>query len=411
MNNLILSSEDREQLEAMIESAPHVLQRRIRLLLLYNSGLMTRKASQQAGFSTSQARYWKRQFNLRGMEIFKAHSKHKQAEVIQNNFDHIKPPQPLLLPGILPDDLMSEAGRKILLFHFLEMVKHEAGTITGENIEELHDMRVATRRMRAAFGIFGEFFISKTISPYLQILKITGRSLGEVRDLDVSLIKVHLYLKQLPTGQQSGLAPLLDHWSALLDHSRQRLLSHLNSQEYLDFKSNFSNFVQSQGMGSIQPKKGTPKQTTVRFQAPTLIYSRLSGVMAFGSILNIASYAQLHALRIEFKRLRYTLEFFKEVLGIEAQDIVNEIKKLQDHLGELNDANVACQIISSFLKKWDKHQNLIPLVERVNPEPIVNYLASRYAERYRLMIAFPEMWLHFTRPELRQGLSRAVAFL
>jgi len=152
-------------------------------------------------------------------------------------------------------------------------------------------------------------------------------------------------------------------------------------------------------------------QTTVRFLAPTLIYTRLASVMAFDSILTTASYAQLHALRIEFKKFRYTLEFFREVLGAESQAIINEIKKLQDHLGELNDANVACQIITRFLKKWDKRQIVFPLQERLSPEPVVNYLAYRYAERYQLMITFSEKWQQFTNTELRQSLAKAIAFL
>ena len=49
---------------------------------------------------------------------------------------------------------MDEAARKTLLFHFERMLKHEPGTREGEDAEELHDMRVATRRMRAALRVF-----------------------------------------------------------------------------------------------------------------------------------------------------------------------------------------------------------------------------------------------------------------
>ena len=60
-------------------------------------------------------------------------------------------------PGVGPDDPMSEAGRKTLRFHYQRMVHNEPGTRLGEDIEFLHDMRVATRRMRAAFRVFGSF--------------------------------------------------------------------------------------------------------------------------------------------------------------------------------------------------------------------------------------------------------------
>ena len=411
MSNLILKSEEREQIEEMLSTSPIAIQRRARLLLLYAEGFPTQAASHQAGYSSSRARYWKRQFSIRGMEIFQKRTQENHAEESRDNIKELTVPSSPSQPGILPDDLMCEAGRKILHFHYLEMLKHEAGTIAGEDIEELHDMRVATRRLRAAFSIFGGFFAAKTIRPFLQGLKTTGRMLGEVRDLDVSMEKVRTFLNHLPAEQQTGLDPLLDNWNSTLEQSRMGLLSHLNSQEYLDFKSNFSVFLQTPGMGLIKTKRGAPMQTTTRFLAPTLIYTRLASVMAFDSILTTASYAQLHALRIEFKKFRYTLEFFREVLGAESQVIINEIKKLQDHLGELNDANVACQTITRFLKKWDKSQIVFPLQERLSPEPVVNYLAYRYAERYQLMITFSEKWQQFTNTELRQSLAKAIGSL
>ena len=411
MSKLSLTSDEREQLGVMLETAPKGMQKRIKLLTLYDQGLATLKASRQAGYSPSRARYWKRQFLLRGMDIFKTRNPRQPALAVRLNDDDFIVHPSLSKPGILPDDAMSEAGRKIIHFHFLEMVKHEAGTLLGEEIEELHDMRVATRRMRAAFDIFGTYFDFKTIHPILQGLKATGRILGEVRDLDVFLEKANTFLERLPIEQRSGLNPLLDHLRARLDRARQGLVNHLNSQVYLDFKTIFTLFLETPGMGVIRLRKGAPVQTTVRFLAPPLIYSRLASVMAFDSILNTASYAQLHALRIEFKKFRYTLEFFKEVLGEESLPIIDEIKKLQDHLGELNDANVACQTITRLLKKWDIDESSSPLLNRLNPEPVVNYLAYHYAERHRLMVAFPEIWQQFSRPELRQNLAKAVSSL
>ena len=55
------------------------------------------------------------------------------------------------LPGVGANDSMAQAAQKILAFQFDRVEKHEAGTLEGTDTEELHDMRVATRRMRAAF--------------------------------------------------------------------------------------------------------------------------------------------------------------------------------------------------------------------------------------------------------------------
>jgi CHAD domain-containing protein len=120
---------------------------------------------------------------------------------------------------------------------------------------------------------------------------------------------------------------------------------------------------------------------------------------------------QLHALRIEFKKFRYALEYFKEILDVGAGKAINEIKQYQDHLGELHDADVARQLVEDFLKDWDEKQSQTPIPERGNPQPIVTYLAYLHAERYRLMVTFPEIWQKFNRIEFRQNLSQIISKL
>jgi CHAD domain-containing protein len=134
-------------------------------------------------------------------------------------------------------------------------------------------------------------------------------------------------------------------------------------------------------------------------------------VRAFNAVLENASIEQLHALRIEFKKLRYTAEFFREVLGKEAKAIINDIKNLQDHLGDLNDAQVATEILRDFLAQWDLQQAVIPVTQRESPEPIMAYLSSRYYERHRLMLTFRQSWEHFNRAEFRENLALAISVL
>ena len=81
---------------------------------------------------------------------------------------------------------MARAAQKTLAFHFARVGEHESGTLEGTDIEELHDMRVATRRMRAALRIFDGYLDPQDVRPLLKGLRRTGRALGTVRDLDVA---------------------------------------------------------------------------------------------------------------------------------------------------------------------------------------------------------------------------------
>ena len=232
-------------------------------------------------------------------------------------------------PGVKPDDSLSEAGRKVLGYHFAQMVVHEAGTRLGEDIEELHDMRVATRRMRAAFEVFQDAFEAKAVKKHLKGLRATGRALGRVRDLDVFMEKAQQYLATIPQEQRPGLEPLLVLWENERQADREKMLHHLDSQDYVDFKCKFLEFVSTPGAGAKPVPEASPH--LVQQVVPVLIYTRLASVRAYGPILGTATIEQLHSLRIEFKKLRYTLEFFREVLGEGTKALIEVVKILLAH--------------------------------------------------------------------------------
>lgn len=313
--------------------------------------------------------------------------------------------------GILPDDPMAEAGRKVWRYQFAALLKNEEGTRLGEDIEALHDMRVATRRMRAGFEIFGPAFEPEAIKPHLRGLRGAGRALGRVRDLDVFMEKAQHYLDGLPEADRNGLDPLLAGWQAERETARAEMLAHLDSRAYHAFKWHFNTFVTTPGLGALPASLDHPTPQRVREVAPILIYTRLAAVRAYDQVLHNAAIEQLHALRIEFKKLRYAVEFFREVLGPEASAVINDLKKMQDHLGDLNDADVAAHILGEFLEGWEPRQTGLPVGERHSGEAIVTYLAYQHAERHRLMAGFPEAWAYFNRPEFRQNLALAVAAL
>jgi CHAD domain-containing protein len=122
-----------------------------------------------------------------------------------------------------------------------------------------------------------------------------------------------------------------------------------------------------------------------------------------------ASIQQMHALRIEFKKFRYTLEFFRSVRPEAKGSLM--VKIMQDHRETLNDADVACQILRDFLDEMEARQATIAVEDRDNPEPIVAYLAARHAERHRLMVTFRQVWDHFNRPEIRVQLADSISVL
>lgn len=242
-------------------------------------------------------------------------------------------------------------------------------------------------------------------------LRLTGHSLGSVRDLDVLIDKTRDYLEQLPENERSGLDPLLLSWGQERDHAREVLLNHLDSASYQKFKIRFSAFLETPD--TLKPDRAVDDfgQRLVRDEVPVLIYTRLASIRVYGTIINSATLEQLHALRIEFKKFRYAMEFFSEVLGEDAKDVIKRLKDIQDHLGDLNDARVACQLINQFLENWEEEQSSLQLTERLSLQPIVAFLAAKHAERHHLMVTFPHTWEAFNRPEVRHNLAMAISVL
>ncbi|MFM8319940.1 MAG: CHAD domain-containing protein [Chloroflexota bacterium] len=516
-------------------------------------------------------------------------------------------------PGLDADEPLAEAARKVMRFHFARMLAYEDGARLGEDIEALHDMRVATRRLRAAFDVFADAFEPGVLKPYLKGLRQAGRALGKVRDLDVFMEKAQHYLADLPAGagggeaflplpgyaaealpleleaamlaargssgaapEEDGLAPaagddgagaarpgaepggvagvvltaadlpgaglpalptaplpleleaaarqaaaraalelraaqddllpsaalpleleaarlaadasadggsageappleveaarlavvarlsgaaagahlpagvedagadgaadgpgepgrpmpaaaveppasplepLFEHWHLQRQAARDELLAFLDSPAYAAFKRDFNMFVHSPGAGARWPTPETfgtveiPPPSRVRELAPQLIYTRLAEARAFGPHLDGAPVDLLHALRIEFKKLRYTVEYFQEALGRPAKDVINDLKALQDHLGDLNDAQVAAGMLGQFIAGWDAQQAQLPASARRSSLGVAAYLAYRQAEMQRLRVTFRQAWEAHFGAAFVQNLGQAVAEL
>jgi CHAD domain-containing protein len=309
-------------------------------------------------------------------------------------------------PGVLPGDPMAEAGRKILRFHFEKMLAHEAGTIAGDDPEELHDMRVATRRQRAALRIVEPHFRRKAIRPVRDGLRTLGGCLGAVRDLDVLLAAARAHQSNLGATDARDFQHLVDAWTRGRDAARVQMLAHLSGQSYADFKDSYTSFLDTPGAGARAPAADVvPRPTLVSHVLRPELWAHYGAVCAFETVLPWASVETLHALRIEGKRLRYLLEFFREVLDRCVEEAIESVVALQDQLGELQDAVVTIGLVRDFLAGPEA---------AANPGAAASagrYLESRQARIGELRRSIDRPWNGVSGSAFKSCLSRAVAAL
>lgn len=300
---------------------------------------------------------------------------------------------------IKKDDHMREAAHKILKFHFARMLKNERGTMLGKDIEELHDMRVAAMRMRSVLQVFNGHLDMNVMKPFFRSIKTTRKSLGAVRDLDVFMEKIQNYIELLPEERKSELDELINTLLIERDKARGLMLLHLDSSKYGKFKTKFTKVLEKEGQWdeSLIDKNGKPLPHRVRDVLPPLLYKQLAAVRAYDDIVHDEpSYELLHALRIDVKILRYTMEFFEEVLGNKTNSLVKDLKSLQDNIGDIHDAVVVMELLENYLKyrKWgaiesgESKEQIVTLTDR----GIENYLSYLKNEVTELLNTFPELW-------------------
>jgi CHAD domain-containing protein len=162
---------------------------------------------------------------------------------------------------------------------------------------------------------------------------------------------------------------------------------------------------------------GEPRPYLLRHVAPVVIFERLAAVRAYDEWVSIPSppLERLHALRISCKRLRYTLEYFLEVLGPGTKDLIKEIVTVQDHLGDLQDAVVASDILNAYLEwgTWGQSPSQ-PQSRPTAPERdpgVETYLAAKQAELVQLLNTFPPVWQQLKSAAFSQKVAELVSVL
>ncbi|MFN8528999.1 MAG: CHAD domain-containing protein [Anaerolineae bacterium] len=312
----------------------------------------------------------------------------------QEFIDHLK----THVQSVLPEDTMAEAGRKALLPDFIDMLSHADGSRTGEDLEEVHDMRVATRRMRSALRLLSDYYKPKSIQTFNRSLRKVAGALGSVRDLDVLIENLQKYQAKLGDEQKALFQPVIDRLDGDRQHARRVLVRVLDKGDFRRFVNDYAEFLTTQGAGA-RSQDGTPAQ--VRYLLPTLIYEHLGTVRAYDAQIAEGDAATLHALRIEFKRLRYIVSLFASVLGSSSKNFINELKAIQDHLGNLNDSRVA----------QDRLSDLLPDLSEAEAEVLNGYIDTLRQEEEKLREQVGEVWRHFNSKTVQRQLANAVTAL
>jgi triphosphatase len=285
----------------------------------------------------------------------------------------VRPPpaEELGATEIDPEQTIGDVALAVVRRHFGALLAREAGTRLGDDIEELHDMRVASRRLRASLQLFTDVLPAGVLA-LQDDLRWLGEALGAVRDLDVQLEQLEQWIAAADRPDQDALKGLRLLLQDQRREARASMLEALDSRRYTLFVNRCRRTLRAR-----HTRRSGRAPLPARAVAPDLIESRLRRFRKRAERIGPDSPASAyHRLRIDVKRLRYALEFLVDLYPGRTRRLIERLVALQDILGLHQDAQVA-------------HERLWQLASEHGSElPAETIFAmGEIAERYRHSMA------------------------
>lgn len=313
------------------------------------------------------------------------------------------------VPEAVPPGLSWFAMQRLPLL--LEAFEKEIeGVREAEDIEYIHRMRVASRRLRAALPLFRTCFLPKPYARWMQEITGITRALGEARDADVQIAFLIRYRKKSairwsaknreatrgPDPLEPAIAYLLQELQGRRRQLQTRVLSALDKLA----KSGVVGGMHAVFAARIAAAgRRTPVQP-LAYEIPTVaalrIESRLAVMRSFTPwIPHADAVAEHHAMRIAAKKLRYTMEIYGPVYRLGLKKPHARVKRVQEILGDLHDCDVWIDHVTRLLLRERGRLRSEPGEKRPDTATLASlrlFLQDREHERIFLHRRFMRYW-------------------
>ena len=151
----------------------------------------------------------------------------------------------LTVKDIAPEKNLEECARRIITTRLHEMMSFREGVIDGTDIEYVHDMRVASRRLRAAMRNFADCFApKKELRRHLKQVERITSTLGGVRDLDVLIDRFQKDVLTVPADAQIGVQNLIGHLQTERKAQRTPMFKMFEELDKSNFEEKFLRFFE-----------------------------------------------------------------------------------------------------------------------------------------------------------------------
>ncbi|MGE4317265.1 MAG: CHAD domain-containing protein [Deferribacterales bacterium] len=232
--------------------------------------------------------------------------------------------------------------------HLLKLILlNRDGVLKGYDTEFLHDLRVSVRRIRSAMSIVKNVYTKEVEAQYRVLFKEMGELTSRARDMDVYLEEIDEYSDILPEDMREGLLPIRAHFEKVRESEYRKLRRFIRSPKFDELMSGWNRvtgtYSETGRRGFIKTDKAAEKALKKAYDIADTLTAQIHGE---------TTDPQMHSMRIAFKKLRYTIEFFSQVIGVgRTADVLTDLRALQDCLGRYNDFSVQCWNMTGIMVK------------------------------------------------------------
>lgn len=232
------------------------------------------------------------------------------------------------------------------LKHLNQLLQEVDGLKSGQDIEYLHRMRVASRRIRRNMEVFQNAFPESSWQNYKKNIKKITKTLGLARDLDVQVDFLENFKMSLGKKKfKKGIKYLIFCLKQKRSQEQEKIIKTISKLE--EPLKEFSDFLKDY---SHKEKDVPIDPAVISEQAKIRIEALIDNVLAFDPIVyQEKQVEELHQMRIAFKFLRYEMEIFESIYNNRFNEILKSIKRCQELLGDIHDADVWINYIPEFI--------------------------------------------------------------
>jgi len=258
---------------------------------------------------------------------------------------------------ITPATPLWVAARSSLLQRGREMFGCWEKVLQKFELDDIHDLRVASRRLREALLLYAPCFPEKPASRLVsRIKKITGM-LGTIRNTDEALLFLATFPPTLPDPATRAVSTLADLLQSERTAEKKYLLSTMKRIDPASLRSRFEKVCNRPAIFAISAHD--PFMKVADFLRDTL-HEREASLLRFAAeAAHEENIIAQHRLRIAVKHFRYRLELAAFFAPDRLNDLISVAKGYQELLGTMHDLDVFATIISERLASPDASTPLL----------------------------------------------------